>query len=74
MSNLKIESGIEIPPPIYNRGLSETLKSMEVGQSVFIEGGTHSKTSSSTSFLRKRYGMRFTTRRQDNGVRIWRIA
>jgi hypothetical protein len=48
-----------------------TIKRMEVGQSVFLGGKSAKQLFKVTQWYRVRYGMRFTARTVDGGVRVW---
>lgn len=70
---MKIEKGIPIPDPMGQgsalSGLTETLKTMQIGDSVFLSGHGHTKFGSYYSRFPDRT---FTARKTLNGVRIWR--
>lgn len=70
---LKIEDGIPAPKPI-TRGLTDILRKLEIGQSVFVPGGRPETISSIVIQVRKGSSTkRFTSRTVDGGCRIWRI-
>lgn len=48
--------------------------SMEVGDSFFVEGATVSKMAGNITHQKRRLGWRFSQRRQNGGVRVWRLA
>lgn len=70
---LPIDKGIPIPPLVSESrtGLSETLRKMEVGDSVFLSGREDTKLNIYYSRLPDK---QFTARKTLGGVRIWRIA
>ncbi len=64
----------DIPPPESNYGVvSATLRAMEVGDSFWCEA---KKISSIRAMISRGYGgdRVFSTRKVDDGFRIWRIA
>jgi len=70
-----IESGIPIPP---KKGLFQPqdklrLSALAIGDSRFVKGMTQQMVASKGAGAAKRYGMKFTTREMDGGVRIWRV-
>jgi hypothetical protein len=83
-----VENGVTIPPSKGKRP-SYPFRAMEVGHSFFVEIGTEvtlpelknkalnelqRKLSAVSTMAGKRLGMKFQTRRNENGIRIWRIA
>ena len=70
---MKIEKGVPIPDPAGQghplAGLSQTLRTMQVGDSVFLSGHENTRLSIYYSRCPDRT---FTARKTLNGVRIWR--
>ena len=67
---MKIEKGIPVPT-----NTSDVFKEMEVGDSVFIAGGSNT----CKEFYRakkyfQRNGKKMRSRTVDGGIRLWRIA
>jgi len=75
MSEIKIESGIPIEAT-YATGRKSKYpwREMEVGDSFFIDGMPIKHASTRAWEAGRRAGRKFICRRQDNGVRIWRVA
>ena len=71
MEEFKIEKGVPVPPRNGGRGAPEKypFSSMEVGDSFLAP----EKAQSSTQSAGKRLGMKFTSRKEADGVRIWRV-
>ena len=46
---------------------------MDVGHSFFVAGGKIQQVCNSNARAAKRFGAKFTARREDDGVRVWRI-
>ena len=66
----KVES--DVPPPVT---LKMALKSLAVGQSIFVLGTPRGTLSSyAAREVRLCPEKNFTSRAQDGGVRIWRLA
>lgn len=75
ITNIKIESGIEIPSKMHKSGLTSVLRRMNVGESFLIEA--HHAAESVHSCARHVKGIKVSTRKVDvDGkimIRIWRI-
>lgn len=77
----EIEDGIPIPPAKYGLPRKYRFHEMEVGQSFFVptpQGETYSckrqtKVFNAAFGYGRRHGMKFTTRREGDGVRVWRV-
>lgn len=71
----KIESGIPIASRKWAKSSihEETLKKMNKGQSVYWNGGTSHEASNIFGRIAKTLGMKVTLRKQNGGVRIWRV-
>jgi len=68
MSKIKVEKNIPIPKkPIYWKGI---LKTMEIGDSFFT---TPRPNAHPTLNAAKALGIKITTRKEGDGVRVWRI-
>lgn len=65
----KIEKGIKIPR--INERFNYPWRDMEVGDSVYVEG-TKAR-SACFNFATRNKEFRFATRKEGNGIRIWRI-
>ena len=74
MEDIKIEKNISIPGP---RGLSTRypwLKKLETGDSVCITNLFDAqRIRENLSHYSKRHGLKFTTRKTQDGLRIWRL-
>jgi hypothetical protein len=74
MPSIKIDKGMPIPPPPHKKYPFDL---MEVGDSFFVPAGedierTHNNLRCSALAFGLRRQQRFTTRREDGGVRVWR--
>ncbi len=71
-----IEKGVPIPAARNNQGLIPVLKAMEAGDSVFIPGKTSAQVSGHIRYAKigEGVGKTFTSRAEDGGCRIWRVA
>jgi hypothetical protein len=79
------ERTMDIPPPERPPSLAKTPGSpgrpaiypfaeLRVGESVFLPGKRAAKVSSSLQHVVRKQGFRFTTRQEESGLRVWRIA
>ncbi len=72
----KIINNAPIPPKLgyaKNAGLTDALLRLEIGDSVIVNVENTGSTSSTTAAVRKRSGRKFTARKVDGGVQIWRV-
>jgi len=75
MSEYKIEK--DVPLPEAYQGGRKTIypyASMEVGDSFFVPNTTQRQISGSVQTYQKLHGVKFATRKDGDGVRIWRTA
>lgn len=74
---MEIEQGIPVPRKKTGRperrGIMTLLRSMAIGDSIFIENVGHSDTSGRITRVRQQQGGRFTSRSINGGIRVWRI-
>lgn len=71
----EIENSVALPASGRGRPPKYPFHAMEVGQSVFVEGQTTQGLAPMAARLHgKAHGKTFTSRSQDGGVRIWRVA
>lgn len=68
----EIEKGIPIPPK-RKGGVPGLWASMEVGDSVLLEGASQNQATGRFAPTAKRKGWKFITRKVDGGVRVWRV-
>lgn len=73
---LQIEKNVPLPP---SRGCTPTKafypwKQMEVGDSFFVTGRKQQHLSAQASVVGKKLGVKFVTRKEGDGVRVWRMA
>jgi len=68
----KIEKGVPIPGQHNNRGMAQTLRLLEIGDS-FVAPGKNSSIRSNMAYIARRTGRKFVARQEGEGVRIWRI-
>lgn len=73
IENIKIDKNIPLPLPKWSTSIAETIKKMNVGDSIHISGVNSAWVWSRLGTLKLRFNMGFTVRREDNGVRLWRI-
>lgn len=76
MSSISIESGVPLPASYINgRPASYPFRKMEVGQSIFIpeEKVSPHHAAKRAYAAGRRTGYKFTCRKVDGGVRVWRI-
>jgi hypothetical protein len=66
-----IEKGVPIPLP--KKAGKYPWRTMEVGDSFFVANVGHKDFATNASQARKRTGFKFTLRKVEGGVRIWRI-
>jgi hypothetical protein len=73
---MQIEKGKPMPGSRDYKGRQRYMfADMEVGDSIFIEGQTsYGSAATSAKQHGKRKGKRFTSRTEEGGVRIWRVA
>jgi len=69
MINIKIDKGVPLPPPHRSHRIYPW-NEMAVGDSFFIPDTKNY----SAAYQAKKLGFKVTTRRENGGVRIWRIA
>jgi hypothetical protein len=72
---ISVEKGIPIESKV-GRGAAARypFAQMEVGDSFFVPGKRSGQLSNHCSYQRLKTGRRFTIRKVDGGVRVWRIA
>ena len=68
----KIEKNVPLPAK-RGKGLFGIVRSMECGDSVFVENGKQKTVSATGRVATKITGHKFTTRMVEGGVRIWRV-
>lgn len=70
-----IEKGIPIPEPKKGGPRKFPWRFMKIGDSFLVEGDRNqSNISALASQAARRLNMKFTTRKEDSGIRVWRIA
>jgi hypothetical protein len=68
----KIESGV--PLPLFKTNIFiDTLQKMKPNQSIFWKGQTQQYATSRFCRIAKKLKMQITTRKENDGVRIWRV-
>jgi hypothetical protein len=72
MQDITIETNI--PAPSSKGKYMHLLKVMDVGNSILIPNRTSAQVSSPIAIVRKQVGFIYRTRKEGDGVRIWRIA
>lgn len=77
MTGFTIEKNVSMMPrKSWNAdGLFGTLRQMQPSESVFCRDFTHARTAGTIGYARKKLpGVKFSARKVEGGVRIWRIA
>lgn len=72
---MKIETGIPMPKAKHQNNQAYPFADMQIGQSVFFPGEDHDdRAASAARKWGQRHDAKFACRRQDGGMRIWRIS
>jgi hypothetical protein len=71
VSEFKIES--DVPVPDERRRFKYPWSEMKVGDSFFVENGSQNVLSTAGRQYGRFHGGKFSTRKEGNGVRVWRI-
>ncbi len=75
---IKVESGIPMPPPrVAPRAWKYPWHEMAAGDSFFISGADKrdiERARQAAWHTGNRYGFKFTTRREGDGIRVWRLS
>ena len=62
-------------PESRNSGSKYPFNEMEIGDSVFLLGGSHKcKETDAAKKVGRRHGKKFVIRNEGDGIRIWRVA
>lgn len=69
---MKVEKGIPAPAP--REVVEYPYADMEVGDSFHVEGGTLNKMCYQNRKAGNKLGWKFTVRKVEGGVRVWRVA
>ena len=74
---MKIDNNVPVPPPgeVRDNRTKYPFREMEVGESFFVDGkedGCRAK--AAALMMTRRSRLTFKTQRENNGVRIWRVA
>lgn len=69
---MKVEKGI--PAPVLREVVKYPYEDMEVGDSFYVEGGTLNKLCYQNRKAGIALGWKFTVRKVEGGVRVWRVA
>ena len=69
MDEIKIEKGIPMPEPRV-WGITEALRKMDVGDSIFLRGKKSNNITTIVAHLTKKTERKFVTRTVDGGVRV----
>lgn len=73
MNQIKIDKDIPVPPLRRGNESKYPLGSLEVGESFFVNA-SQGKLASASVQHGKRHNKKFTTRSENGGTRVWRIA
>lgn len=68
---IEIERGIPMPQKVRGRDAKYPWEKMEVGDSFFVQGRKTFGNQASTRSLKD--GKKYTTRKENGGVRVWRL-
>lgn len=68
----KIEKNVPLPEARRGKAGTYPFGDMEVGDSVLIEDRSQSSISGALTHYKYRWGKDFATRREGDGVRVWR--
>jgi hypothetical protein len=71
IEEILIEKNVPVPKSSYGT-LANTLRKMKVGNSFFYEVPTSAR--SALSRIERETGFTFITRKEKNGVRVWRVT
>lgn len=69
-----IEKGVPIPPKGGGRPIVYPFAEMDVGDSVLITNKTQAHASATSNKVGGRLGRKFTTRKVEGGIRVWRVS
>lgn len=69
---MKIEKGV--PVPVIAEPVRYPFESMQVGDSFFVEGGVLTRLCNAHGRAGRRMGRKFTARKVEGGVRVWRVS
>ena len=70
---MKIAKNIPIPEGGKGRPLVYPFGNMEIGDSVYVDGRKKASIQAACRGYGKRHNMRFTTRAEKSGLRVWRV-
>jgi len=68
---MKIEKGVDVPSE--RKRLSYPYAQMDVGDSFFIKDVALQTICNANYRYGSKHGVKFTARKQDGGIRVWRI-
>ena len=69
-----IESGIPIPPSRFGRPPMADFSALAVGDSLLLTGRRISNVCNAARNAGRKLGRTFTTRREGDDVRVWRVS
>lgn len=69
---MKVDKGIPAPQP--REVVEYPYEQMDVGDSFFVEGGTLNRMCYRNRRAGEKLGWRFTVRKVEGGVRVWRVS
>lgn len=67
---IQVEKGVQLPQ---NKGLKYPFRNMEIGDSIFINKPRGYVATMAYS-VAKRIGIKVSTREENGGTRVWRVA
>ena len=73
MTQIKIDKGVPVPGESRGANGKYPFGDMEVGDSFFVDIKQQSFCSAAAGYA-KRHNKKFTTRSENGGTRVWRIA
>jgi hypothetical protein len=64
----------DVPAPVVTEAVVYPFEAMAVGDSFFVEAGVLTRLCNAHGRAGRKLGRRFTARRVEGGVRIWRVS
>jgi len=70
----KIEKGVPVPPPKSGRYAKYPFAKMDIGDSFFASEHPTKVRPAASWWANRHAGFKFQTRKEGDGVRVWRVA
>ena len=72
---IDVEKNVPMPEPTSSRTkLEYPSEHMEIGDSFFVDNSTIQKVCNANNRAKKKYGAKFMARREEGGIRVWRMG